>query len=146
MSTLIIAVLAFTSAIVLLQTAKSYIEYAGRTRRTGLRLLVLHDILKKSLVTDYANLEDKDFTDAKQKAHHMTGGNNCSPEQIYYTFEKLGANLLGFIFYIFLLVQVNPLILLLTAGTTVLGYFTRRWANKWRHDNDNEETGYIKRT
>ena len=44
-----------------------------------------------------------------------------------------------------LLVSVNPLVLLITAATTVFGALVRRWANKWQHDHDSELATYNKR-
>lgn len=143
---LLIVVLAFTLATVLLYTAKSYLDNTSQPRRSGLRGRVCGDILEKAITTDYANLENKKFTDAKQKAHDITSNNSVSTEQVYYTLEKLGSNLLGFIFYIALLIRVNPLILILTASTTVIGFFVRRWANRWQFDHDDENAEYEKRT
>lgn len=143
---LLTAVLAFTVATVLMQTAKTYLDSTRQPRRTGLRGWVCFDILEKTVLTDYANLEDKRFTDAKQKAHDVTGYNQTATEQVYYVLESLGANLLGFAVYITLLVQINPLVLLLTASTTALGFFVRRWANGWQFAHDDEKAGYNKRT
>jgi len=144
-SALVTAVLAFTAATVLLQTAKSYLDNTAHTRRVSLRLWVCYDILKKAITTDYANLENKRFTDAKQKAHDNTQSNSTSTEQIYYTLLGLGVNLFGFALYIALLISVNPLVLVLTAATSVLGFVVRRWANKWGHDRDEEDANYGKR-
>ena len=140
------AVLAFTAAIMILQTIKSYYDNTSRPLRTGLRLLIGLDILEKAITTDYANLENKKYTDAKQKAHNVTFSNDQSTEQIYFTLENFGSNIFGFVIYIILLVNINPLILLLTAATSVLGFIVRRRANKWRFDHDDENAGYNKRT
>lgn len=144
-SSLIGAILVFTAAAVLLQTAKSYVWTISRSQRNGLRISINHDILDKMLTTDYANLEKQQFTDAREKAHDATGSPYSTAQQIYYTLENIGANLIGFVLYIVLLAQVNPLILLLTAATTAFGFFVRRRANKWQYDNDDEKTRYRKR-
>ena len=143
---LIIAVVAFTIATVLLQTAKSYLFALGRAQRNAIRHSIIQDMLQMTLETDYANLEKKAFTDAREKAHQVTGTPYEAAQQIYASLENFCANVLGFILYIILLVRVNPLILLLTGVTTIAGFFVRRRANKWRFDNDKEETGYSKRT
>ena len=143
---LLAAILSFTAAITVLQTAKSYFDNTSQPRRIGLRLWVCIDILNKAITTDFANLEDKKFTDAKQKAHDATSNNRSATEHIYYTFESLGANLIGFALYIALLIQINPLILALTAATTIAGFIVRRWANQWRFVHDDENAQYHKRT
>lgn len=145
MQTLVLTVLAFTAVTVILQAVKNYFDSSAQPRRTSLRLRVCYDILDKALMTDYANLEEKKFTDAQQKAHDATNNNSASTEAVYSCLSNLGANLLGFIVYVILLASVNPLILLITAGTAVFGVMVRRWANKWQHDHDNESAAFNKR-
>lgn len=142
-STLVITILTFTIVTVVLQTTKSYLSAVGKSQRNSIRhSIIIEDMLRISLTTDYANLEKKTFTDAREKANQVTNG---AARLIYDSLENVGANALGLILYVILLAQVNPLILLLTAATTVAGFFVRRSANKWRHDNDEEEAGYSKR-
>ncbi|MCL2060814.1 MAG: ABC transporter ATP-binding protein/permease [Oscillospiraceae bacterium] len=144
-SVLAATVLGFTAATVLLQTTKSYLEKIENVRRVGLRMWVCRDIFHKATTTDFANLENKSYTDAKQKAHDVTVSNNTSTEQIYYTFVNLGVNVLGFALYTALLVNVNPLVLAIAAATSAAGYAARRRANKWQHDHDDENASYNKR-
>ena len=143
---LIVTVVAFTVATVILQTAKSYLFAVGRGQRNALRHSIIQEMLYLTLTTDYANLEKQEFTDAMEKANQATGSPQDAAQQIYNSLENVFTNILGFILYVILLVRVNPLILLLTASTTVAGFFVRGWANKWRHDNEKEEAGYSKRT
>ncbi|MCL2775620.1 MAG: ABC transporter ATP-binding protein/permease [Oscillospiraceae bacterium] len=133
-SALVITVLAFTAATVILQSAKNYIDSAFDFRRWILRTKVSYDILIKDITTDYANLEDKKYSRLKQKSAEETRYGVRSTGQIYATFTNIGINLLGFIVYIILLVSVNPLVLLITAVTTIFGVIVRRWANKWEYE------------
>lgn len=143
MGILILAIVAFTVATVLLQTIKSYLDTVGKSQANSIRhSIIIEDMLRLSLTTDYANLEKKVFTDAREKAYQAT---DDTARFIYKSIENVGANVFGLILYVVLLVQVNPLILLLTAVTTAAGFFVRRKANKWRHDNDEEQAGYSKR-
>lgn len=143
--TLIFTILAFTIVTAALQAIKNYIDSTAQPNRIGLRVKVCEDILNKVITTDYANLEEKAFTDAKQKAQDQTNGNGCSTEAIYYCFANLGTNILGFIVYTILLISVNPIILLITALTALIGFFVRRWVNKWQHDHDEESASFDKR-
>ena len=142
---LVMTILVFTSITLLLSSIKKYLDCTALVHRAAVRMTLGHDILYKVIDTDYANLENKKFTDVKQKAQNTTMSNSESTEQVYYTLENLGANLIGFIVYIIILANINPLILLITAVMSVLGYIVRRWSNKWRHDNDDEKAGYDKR-
>jgi len=143
--TLVLTVLAFTVVTVVLQAVKNYFDTSAPAKRTYLRISVCYDILIKAITTDYANLEDKEFNDLRQKAHEATVNNYKSAEAVYSCLSNLGINLLGFIVYVILLVSVNPLVLLITAATTILGVMVRRWANKWQHDHDSESAAFNKR-
>lgn len=143
---LIMTVLVFTAAAVLLQTAKSYLSAVSKAQRNSLRHSIIQDMLGLTLTTDYANLGKKDYTDIKEKASDVTGSPQDAAVQIYYSLENVFANMIGLVLYVALLARVNPLILLLTAATTIAGFFVRRSANKWQHDNEKEQAGYGKRT
>jgi len=142
---LVYTVAAFTAVTLVLQSIKRYLDATALTYRSGVRMTRAFNIIFKLVETDYANLENKKFTDLKQKALSSIMSNSESTEQVYYTMENLGANVLGFTVYIILLVNINPLVLVLTAVMSVLGFIVRRRANKWRHDNDDEKAGYDKR-
>ncbi|MCL2661836.1 MAG: ABC transporter ATP-binding protein/permease [Oscillospiraceae bacterium] len=142
---LVLTILVFTGITLILSSIKRYLDCTALVQRASVRLTLGIDILFKVVDTDYANLENKKFTDAKQKAQNTSFSNSDSTEQIYYTLERLGANIVGFVVYIIILVNINPLILLITAVMSVLGFFVRRWSNKWQHDNDEEKAGYEKR-
>ena len=142
---LIITILAFTAVLAYLRAANNYFETKAQVRRIGLRGKIGLDIMMKVIGTDYANLEDKKFTDAKQKAQDQTSNNNTSTEQIYFNFTRLGTNILGFVVYIILLAAISPFVLLITAATTVFGAAVRHWANKWRFRHDNEQATFSKR-
>jgi len=142
---LVITVLVFTLALGVLRAVQAYLESKTNLRRTALRVRLNHDFMKKIIATDYANLEEKKFTDARQKAQEHTNMNAASTEQIYFCFTRLGTNILGFIVYIVLLAAISPLVLLITAATTVFGAIARRWANKWRFNNDDRQATFGKR-
>ena len=140
LQTLVITVLIFTITLAMLQSAKNYLDSTAVTRRTGLRSSYGKEIMLKVLTADYANLEKKDFTDARQKARMQTNSNSKSTEQIYYCFTELGINLLGFFIYIALLAAINPIILLITAFTATVGALARQRVNRWQYDNEDKIT------
>ncbi|MCL2572116.1 MAG: ABC transporter ATP-binding protein/permease [Defluviitaleaceae bacterium] len=144
--TMVITILSFTVALTLMHAINSYISSTMDVRRMYLRIFMNFDVLEKVITTDYASLEEKAFSDSRQKAMENLFNNNASSEQVYVTFTNLGINLLGFIVYILLLAAVNPLIMAITAVTAVLGVIARQWANKWRHTNDNMLIAPAKRT
>ena len=142
---MVTTVLLFTVAIVLMQMVKSYFTATAGTKRLGLRFKFTTAISNKVNTTDYANLEEKSFTDAKQKAQDQIGGDRSSAQLIYECFTNLGTNLVGFVVYIVLLASINPFVLVITAVTTVFGVIARQWANRWQHKHDNDKAEPEKR-
>ena len=142
---LVYTVLGFAVVLVILNGAQGYFENTAQIRRTGLRLRTIRLIMEKTLNSDYAHLGNKSFTDAKEQAQEQTGGNSTSTEQIYFTFARLGTNILGFIIYMIILATINPFVLLVSAITAAFGALARQWANKWRHNNIDEFTAPSKR-
>jgi len=144
--TLITTILAFTAVLAALRATQAYFNVKGQLRRIRLRSFVSVAIMNKVITADYANLEDKNFADARQKANDQTSNNAASTEQIYFCFVRLGTNILGFVVYIVLLAAISPLVLLITAVTTIFGAIARNKANKWRFVHDNEQAAFNKRT
>ncbi len=142
---LVFTILGFTFGLVVLGGFKTYFDMIELAGRNGLRLNLNGDILKKVTTTDYANLDKESFNNAKAKAQEHTMNGRASTERIYYCFVSLGTSILGFIIYSFLLVSINPIILIFTAFSTVIGYFVRQWANKWHFEHEEESTQYDKR-
>ncbi|MCL2015895.1 MAG: ABC transporter ATP-binding protein/permease [Defluviitaleaceae bacterium] len=139
--TLIFTVLAFTVAIVVLSALQTWFDSIAQMRRSLFNIYTMFQIRDKVIDTDYVNLEMQEFTDAKSKAQNFMYMTNS----IFWHIQGLGTNILGFIVYLILLTAVNPLVVLISAATTLLGMFARIWANRWRHSNDHIEAAYNKR-
>ena len=135
---LVLTVLAFAAGLTLLNSLNTYLLATAGIRRTTLRVRLSGDLMQKTLTTDFANLGDKDFTDTRQKAMEHISNNNTSTEQVYYTLASIGTNILGFVVYIVLLATINPLIMVVTAITSIFGVVARQKVNKWHHANDTE--------
>jgi len=144
--TLIITILFFTVGLAVMHAVNVYIDSVMIVRRIKLRIFMNFEFIDKIISTDYANLEEKRFTDSKQKALENLMNNDTSTEQIYVCFKDLGTNLLGFGVYIALLAAINPFVMLVTAVTAIFGVVTRQWANKWEHARDDDLAAPGKRT
>ncbi|MEG0895722.1 MAG: ABC transporter ATP-binding protein, partial [Oscillospiraceae bacterium] len=81
-------------------------------------------------------LENEDFNNAKQAAIYSSYDD--AHEGIYGCYERIGTSVLGFIIFAAMLAYVNPFVLLITASTTLIGYFARQWANNWRFMHSDE--------
>ncbi|MCL2527038.1 MAG: ABC transporter ATP-binding protein/permease [Defluviitaleaceae bacterium] len=136
--TLIITILLFSGGLALMNAINVYIDSVMMIRRIQLRMFMNYEFLDKVMSTDYANLEEKRFTDSKQKALENLMSNDTSTEQVYVCLRDLGANVLGFVVYIVLLAAINPIVMLITAGTAVFGVVARQWANRWEYARDDD--------
>jgi len=142
---LIITVLSFGIINTLLQTIMKYLGTAYNFRRSKIRIQMSYDILEKCIDTDYVNLESKQFNDAKQKANDVIKDNTSSTEQIYYALSKLGINILCFVAYAYLLVEINIYILLITLFTTIISMLIRQNVARWKHKHDSEAAVFNKK-
>lgn len=142
---LIITVLSFGIINTLLQTLMKYLGTAYNFRRSKIRIQMSYDILEKCIDTDYVNLESKQFNDAKQKANDVIMDNTSSTEQIYYALSKLGINILCFVAYAYLLVEINIYILLVTLFTTIVSMLIRQNVARWKHNHDSESAVFNKK-
>ncbi len=143
--TITFTIIIFTLGITILSAMRTYFYSNAWVRRSTLRNQVFEKILNKVMSTDYANIEKENFSDLKEIAINQTNNNNKTAEAIYGSFTNLGINILGFIIYSLLLVSVTPVILVVTAITSAIGYFVRQWANKWQYEHDKEAADFSKK-
>ncbi len=136
--TLIYTIMVFTLVITCLSAFKTYFDNIAWVRRCGLRSNLFSEYFDKILSTDYGNLEEQKFIELKEKAIYQTNSNSATAEAIYACYSNLGINILGFIIFSLLLVSINPIILTITALTTMIGYIVRQQAFKWQFEHDNE--------
>jgi len=129
-ATLILTVLLFSVCIAVLHMINTYIKSTFTIRATYVRMNYNYLGLEKIITIDYSVLEEKEFSDAKQKARDQLMGNSDSGEEIYHAFVRFGINLLGIIVYIILIVSIHPIVLLIVVVTAVLGTIAREYANK----------------
>ncbi len=137
--TLIYTIIVFTIVTSILSATKTYFDRVAWVRRSGMRNIDFNKFFNKIITTDYANIEEQNFIDLKEKAIWQTNNNRSSAEAIYNCYPNLGINILGFVIYSILLVSINPIILAITAFTTIIGYFARQQAFKWQFEHDDEK-------
>ena len=142
---LALTVMGFAGVLTLLYVSRSLMNWHRSIRRTILRTLNNYDMLVKSINTDFANLERKEYKDKHTKALDQVNGNADSTEQVYVTFENLLQNFLGFAVYMALLAAVNPLIMAVTVVTAIAGAIAREWVNRWEYAKEDERTQMRKR-
>ncbi len=143
--TLLFTIISFTMLITIFTALEKFYMSSAWLRRSELRIMVADDIIHKVTTTDFANLELEDFNNKRHKANQQTWNNSSTTESIYGSYVSMGINVLGFAIYIVLLATINPLILIITGATTIIGYFVRNWANKWEYEQDKVSAEFEKR-
>ncbi|MCL1986627.1 MAG: ABC transporter ATP-binding protein/permease [Firmicutes bacterium] len=138
---LALTIAAFTAVLLILGGLQEWVQTFQPLYFQMFNTRTIFQIRDKVIDTDYANLETQEFTDSKAKAQSFMYQTNS----IFWHIQGIGTNILGFIVYLILLAAVNPLIVLLSAATTLSGLFARNWANRWRHRNDHIEAAFNKR-
>ena len=138
---LVFTLLGFTLGLIILNGLATLFGSIAWLRRRMFTTRTTFSVRDKCIDTDYANLEQQAFSDAKSKAQTFM---NMAAE-IFSHVQSLGTNSLGFIVYLILLAVVNPLVILLSVSTTLLGVLARNWANRWRHKHDDFEAYFQKR-
>jgi len=134
LSMLIMTVVLFTIALVIFHGINNFLESSADPRRQKMGNRVGLEVLNKILTTDYALLEEENFTNARQKAWDQY----WAIELFYGLFTNLGINVFGFIIYLVLLTAVNPLLMAVAVLSSILGTIATQRVNKWEHENDDE--------
>lgn len=142
---LIATIIGFTIVTAILYTLNNYFSITIQGKRTSLRLQVCQEKLMKVLNTDYSNIKKQSFLTGQQKVNDLTNNNSSPTEAIYDCLTKLGTNGLGLFVYLSILISISPLLLVLVAITTLMGYYAQKYANAWRFNHDDENAKYNKR-
>lgn len=131
MGELLGTIAAFSAAIFLLMTVRSYINKNTMISRCHIRVQIIKSIARKSCKTSYPNHQDPKVRELRQGADAATGGNSEATEHVWATLTDILTNVLGFIIYLMLLSELNLILAAIVVATTVLGFFVRRYIRGW---------------
>lgn len=130
--------------LIVIGCVNTYIGGVDTYRRITLRGVVDALINDKCATTSYCNLESEEFNKVKEKAGNCTLHNAAAAEAIWETLFGLLRNIAGFIIYILLLTNVEPLLLIIMLATTVPGYYLNKYIGGWEYRH-REESADIER-
>ncbi|MBQ2724768.1 MAG: ABC transporter ATP-binding protein, partial [Clostridia bacterium] len=130
--------------LVVINCVNTYISGVDRYRKITLRGAVGALINDKCATTSYCNVESEDFNKLKEKAGTCTNSNAAAAESIWETLFGLLRNIAGFIIYILLLTNVEPLLLIIMLATTIPGYYLNKYIGGWGYRH-REESADIER-
>lgn len=133
----------FVLALLVLNILKTWVATNTLFGRIAVRLKILAEINKKFARTSYPNTEDPAVLKKRDKAGEAVGGNSQATEAVWDTLAELLQSTAGFVIYLLLLSALDPVLIVITAVTTLAGYFAGKRINGWGWRHREEEAQYI---
>lgn len=131
----------FIGALIVISGISGYISGVDRYRRVTLRGVVAALLNDKAATTSYCNLQDERFRFVEDKANFCTRNNSSASEAVWDTLFGLIRNIAGFLLYLLLLANVEPVLLAVLLATTIPGYYLNKYISGWgwRHREEERE-------
>ncbi len=144
LSAVLTTIAVFVLSLLLINALTSYFSTNTLFGRVEVRLWLVNAIHQKLSTTSYPNTEDTAVLKKLEKANSSVAGNNRATEAIWNTLVELVKNGIGFIIYLILLADLNPLLILVISLTAGLGYFVNKKIGEWGFRHREEEARYSK--
>jgi ATP-binding cassette subfamily B protein len=141
---LVLTIAGFVLSLMLVSAVSAYVNTNTMYGRISVRLEIVTLLNRKAATTSYPNIYDEKFQKLLAKAVDSVGSNDKATEAVWTTLTDLTANIIGFVFYIFLMSHIQPLLLVVILATTVLSYFVSCYLNEWGYRHREEESEYIR--
>ena len=132
-SELITTICIFAGLLFLLNGSKKYIDGFSMWGRIEARSYLVGRLDQKSCQTSYPNTLDPDVIKLREHAEQTVNSNQQPAEQIWVTLRSLLTNVGGFIVYLLMLSDLEPILLGVVIITTVVSFFAARRANEWQY-------------
>ena len=130
---LLLTIGGFTSVIFSLTVLNRYLYGTTFIPRVDIRSKILAEINYKCFITSYPNCEDTDRKALLERAMDAASGNTEAAEYIWTTITELLTSLGGFALYLWILTDVQPVLLLVIVLTSVLSFWVNRITIRWKH-------------
>lgn len=134
----------FVLGMMLVSAAVRYVQINTLFGRITLRSYIINLVNQKACKTSYPNVDDKNFTNLLTKSQECTCSNDRAAEAIWETLTELLTNIFGFVFYVWLLGSVKPVLIFVIMATTILSYFVTHYVNGYGYRHREEEAVYTK--
>lgn len=134
----------FSAILLVLNALLGYMDENIPYGRIDVRTEIIHMINHKAYTTSYPNTKDPEVLRLHSAALRHCDANSKASEHIWVTLTTLLINVIGFVIYLCLLVDVNCLLMGLVVVTTVIGFFVSRYINQWQYRHKDELIKYEK--
>lgn len=141
---LLMTIILFGLGLLIVSGLSAYIDSNVLYGRISVRSEIINLINRKAATTSYPNLNDEKFQGLLAKAGECTNSNRSATEAIWTTLTDLTSNILGFIFYIFLLMNVESILIVIVLVTALVSYFISNYLNTYGYRHRDEEAQYEK--
>lgn len=142
---LLITIIVITLILLVVSGLLAYQKENVLCGRIEVRTKIVNMINHKAFTTSYPNMKDANITKMLNAAMDNCNANSEPAEKIWTTLTDLLTYILGFIIYLFLLVNVDFYLILLVIVTTIVGFFIDRYINQWGYRHRDEIDGYDKK-
>jgi len=141
---LLVTIGVFSAILMALNALLGYVDENIMYGRIDVRSEVIHMINHKAFTTSYPNIKDPKVMQLHRQALINCNSNAKPSEHIWHTLTGLMINVTGFVIYLFLLTDVNLLLIGIVVVTTVIGFFISRHINQWQYRHKDELMRYEK--
>lgn len=142
---LLITIIVITMILLVVSGLLAYQKENVLYGRIEVRTKIVNKINHKAFTTSYPNMMDANVTKMLNAAMDNCNGNSDPSEKIWTTLTDLLTYILGFIIYMFLLVNVDFYLILVVIVTTIVGFFIDSYINEWGYRHRDEIDGYDKK-
>lgn len=142
---LIKIILFFVIALIIVRSASAYFLRNTIFGQIQLRINIGSMIVEKIMTISYPNTENQDVKKKFEKASMCVRSNDDATEAIWNTLSEILKNVACFIIYIFLLISMDPFIIIIILSTTIIGFFINKSINAWGYRHRDEEAEYSSR-
>ncbi len=145
LESLLLTIAFFTAALFAITFCKEYLGENEMFPRVDVRQEILGMLIGKCSNTSYPNILKPDFIRMRDKAHLCCSSNSSAAEKTWHTLTQLLKNIGGFVIYLTILSNIDPLLLTVTILTCIAGFLVSRYTNNWVYEHRDEEEDYYTR-
>lgn len=133
----------FSLALFLVLGLQAYVDQNTIFGRIEVRTGILNQIGYKTNTTSFSNTLDTAVLDLRDKANRAVQQNSMAGEHIWTTLTNLLANIAGFVLYLLLMQNLDPVLLAVVMATTLVSFLVTKRTNEWRYQHRDEEAKFF---
>lgn len=137
---LVLTAVSFTLALMLCGAVTAYINEFELYGKVTTRLALISTMNEKGCRTSFPNREDDKFIKLSSRAAQSVSNNSQATEAIWGTLQSLMTNIAGFVIYLVMLTNVDPVLIAVILATTLVGYFINKYLSGYSYRHRDEES------